>query len=299
MRILLTGATGYVGRRLAEALIARGDVVLGLVRNSDRAAVLPAGAEPIVGRLEDRGWLDLLEGVDALVHTAFPQHGVAWDEGVDIEAAFLRDAVERLKGSDKTLIVTNGTIFLGDSGSRRLDESAPVLRQNPASGRAEATRVVTEARGLRGVELRHASFVYGNGGGGFLPMLIAAARATGRALYVGDGEIATSSVHVDAAVQAYLNALDSASAGSTFHIASEEEPSWRQIAEAVAHGIGGGCQAESATQEQVAAAFGPFTVMFMTTNNRLDARRARREIEWNHAGHVPLLWDVSAGSYVA
>jgi hypothetical protein len=60
-----------------------------------------------------------------------------------IEAAFLRDAVRRLKGGDKALIVTNGTIFLGDSGSRRLDESAPVLGQHPASSRAEATRVVT------------------------------------------------------------------------------------------------------------------------------------------------------------
>src|SRR5258708_29521005 len=128
-------------------------------------------------------------------------------------------------------------------------------------------------------------------------MLITSARATGRALYVGDGKINTSAVHVDAAVQAYLNALDSATSGSTFHIASEEEPSWRQIAEAVARGIGGGCRAESVTQDQAAAEFDPFTAMFITTNNPLNARPARRELECGHAGHVPLLWDVAAGSY--
>src|SRR5258708_18064362 len=116
-------------------------------------------------------------------------------------------------------------------------------------------------------------------------MLITSARATGRALYVGDGKINTSAVHVDAAVQAYLNALDSATSRSTFHIASEEEPSWRQIAEAVARGIGGVCRAESVTQDQAAAEFAPFTAMFMTTIKRLHALRALREIELYQADH--------------
>jgi nucleoside-diphosphate-sugar epimerase len=114
---------------------------------------------------------------------------------------------------------------------------------------------------------------------------------------VGDGSVRTSAVHVEAAAAAYVRALDEAPAGSTFHIASDEEPTIRQIAEAIALGTGQGCKAVSATQEEAASQLDPFTAMFFATNNRLDAGRARRELGFCHAGYVPLLWDVAAGSY--
>jgi dihydroflavonol-4-reductase len=49
MKVLVTGATGKVGHAVARALVARGDEVLALVRNPDRASILPDGAEPIRG----------------------------------------------------------------------------------------------------------------------------------------------------------------------------------------------------------------------------------------------------------
>jgi nucleoside-diphosphate-sugar epimerase len=54
MKVLVTGATGKVGHAVAAALVGRGDEVRALVRDPARAAaILPAGAEPVVGDVTD------------------------------------------------------------------------------------------------------------------------------------------------------------------------------------------------------------------------------------------------------
>ncbi len=54
MQTLVTGATGKVGHAVATALIAGGDEVRALVRDSARAApVLPTGAVPMTGDVND------------------------------------------------------------------------------------------------------------------------------------------------------------------------------------------------------------------------------------------------------
>jgi nucleoside-diphosphate-sugar epimerase len=115
MKVLISGATGYIGSRVATKLLDRGDKVIGLVRNTDRAAHLPKGSEPLIGTLQSSDWLGALGGVDAVVHAAFPQHGVGWADGVGIEKQFLLNVTAALKGSGRALIASNGAIFLGDS----------------------------------------------------------------------------------------------------------------------------------------------------------------------------------------
>ena len=57
MKILVTGATGYVGRRVAEKLAAKGHEVTGSVRSLARADALPAGVQPTVLDFADPdGW---------------------------------------------------------------------------------------------------------------------------------------------------------------------------------------------------------------------------------------------------
>jgi nucleoside-diphosphate-sugar epimerase len=51
MRILVTGATGFIGRHLCQYLVARGDTVYALVRSPKKASVLPAGVEIVKGDL--------------------------------------------------------------------------------------------------------------------------------------------------------------------------------------------------------------------------------------------------------
>jgi uncharacterized protein YbjT (DUF2867 family) len=52
MEFLVTGATGNVGGEVVAALLAQGHQVRALVRR-DRPPVLPAGAAPVVGDLNE------------------------------------------------------------------------------------------------------------------------------------------------------------------------------------------------------------------------------------------------------
>jgi nucleoside-diphosphate-sugar epimerase len=74
MRVLVTGANGFVGRALCRSLLAEGRSVRGAVRRG--GAPLPAGVEPVlageIGR--DTGWAAALRGMEAVVHLAVRVH---------------------------------------------------------------------------------------------------------------------------------------------------------------------------------------------------------------------------------
>lgn len=72
MKVVVTGATGLVGKPLVAKLLARGDSVTVLTRDAERAkSVLGTEVTAIRAELETPGpWLDSLAGADALVHLA-------------------------------------------------------------------------------------------------------------------------------------------------------------------------------------------------------------------------------------
>src|ERR1041384_5922743 len=66
-RIIVSGGTGYIGTRLVERLVARGDEVTVLTRGADRAGN-PRRATWDPYELGD--WAREFEGADAVVHLA-------------------------------------------------------------------------------------------------------------------------------------------------------------------------------------------------------------------------------------
>jgi nucleoside-diphosphate-sugar epimerase len=298
MKILVTGATGYVGRRVAETLVVKGHEVTGSVRSLARADALSDNVQPVVLDVaEPEGWGDAVADVDAVIHTAFAHHEPDWSRAVAQEHAVVAALVRALDRADRTLIVSNGTLFLGDSGAGRLSEEAPVPADHPAVIRAAATaQVRAPGLKLRAIEVRLASFVYGHGGSVFLPVLVAAAKRDRRSIYIDAGAARTSALHVDAAAEAFVAAFERGQAGAIYHVASEEEPTIREIAEAVATAAGG-VPSVSVPLEEAAAALDPFTAMFLTVNNRLEAAKARDELGWRHDRYPTLIEDVARGSY--
>ncbi len=301
MKVLSIGATGYVGSRVVEKLLKQGYSVTGVTSRETAIESLRAkGVCPVVADLRETDKLiELAQVHDAIAYTAFLAHDASFSEAVEVEAQFLKALIQSLAGSGKTLILSNGTAFLGDSGTQFLDESAPVQLNHPTAIRAEIERLALEGnqQGLRVVSIRLASFVYGEGGSIFLPLLVQAARETGESIYVDDGNASISAVHVKDAAELYLLALQQPASG-IYHCADRQSPTVKQLAEAIARGIGLSCITKSVTSEVAAQRLNPFLALFLSMNNRLSSQRAQQELGWQPQSQPGILADLEFGSYL-
>ena len=81
MKVLVTGATGFLGGHLASALVARGDSVRARSRGSgEETRLQKTHVEIVRGDLKDRESLrKAIAGVDVVCHTAAAMRG-SWRE---------------------------------------------------------------------------------------------------------------------------------------------------------------------------------------------------------------------------
>ena len=74
-RILLTGASGFVGRALVPALLARGYQLRLPLRDGTAFPDLPVGSERVaIPDLETADWPAMMDGIDAVIHLAAIAH---------------------------------------------------------------------------------------------------------------------------------------------------------------------------------------------------------------------------------
>lgn len=94
MRILLTGATGFVGRELLERMVAQVDLQpVAVVRKSSAALTNHVATFRVAGIEGDTDWRPALEGVDAVIHCAARVH-VMHDTSSDPLAEFRKVNVD-------------------------------------------------------------------------------------------------------------------------------------------------------------------------------------------------------------
>jgi uncharacterized protein len=81
VKVVITGATGFIGTALVAQLRARGDEVIALTRDVERAKARLPGATCVPAELEQAGaWCDTLDGAGAIVNLAGePIAGKRWD----------------------------------------------------------------------------------------------------------------------------------------------------------------------------------------------------------------------------
>lgn len=131
MRILITGATGLIGRGLTHHLVAAGHTVRAFSRN-------PATARQLVPEFEEvYPWPgappDAFSGVDAVVHLAGASVAGRWTgarraairQSRIAGTAALVGALARLSARPRLLISASAVGFYGDRGDDALTEEAP------------------------------------------------------------------------------------------------------------------------------------------------------------------------------
>jgi nucleoside-diphosphate-sugar epimerase len=230
--VFITGASGFIGGKLAERVLAAGRPVRVLARRP-LPELAKLGAELVPGDLADNAALHRgCEGVATVFHVA-GRVGV-WGPEADFVrvnahgtfnvVAACRDAgVRRLVYTSSPSVVYNGKDLAG------VNESAPLCTAAPCAyptSKATAEKIVAGANGpaLTTVSLRP-HLVWGPGDQNVVPRVLALARK-GRLKIIGSGRNKVDVTHITNVVDAHLLAEQAAAAtvGGRAYFITNGEP---------------------------------------------------------------------------
>src|SRR5687767_1644332 len=127
MRIFLTGATGYIGSAVLDAMLRAGHEVTALVRDPEKAErVSRRGVQAVLGELlNPASYASAAEACDAIVHTAY-EYSPRGPKVDRLAIETLLDAAGRhaaASGKAGTFVYTSGVWVLGDTQGRATEDS--------------------------------------------------------------------------------------------------------------------------------------------------------------------------------
>ena len=247
--ILLTGATGFVGSHIAEALVRRGDAVRTLARaSSDTAFLESLGVAVVRGELTDAAGLKrAVEGCDVVVNCAAKVGDWGHVDGyraVNVEG--LRHLLDATLGRPLHRFVHVSS--LGVYAARHhygTDETEPLPNDHVdgyTQSKVESERLALQYHRKQKVPVTilRPGFVYGPRDRMVLPRL--ASRLKERTvIYISRGRFALNTTFVGNIADAVLLAIDAPAeevAGEVFNITDGEFVSKRRFFETVADGLG-------------------------------------------------------------
>lgn len=270
MKIVVTGATGFIGTPLVAALRDRGDDVIALVRDVERAkqhlrpdapksdaprtpgAKQPGALHLVLAELETPGlWCDRLDGVDAIIHLAGePIAAKRWDAR---QKQLIRDsrvestrtiveAIGKLERKPKALVTASGIDYYAFATNKTDFDDDEVTEADPPAdtflGRL-CRDWEKEARGAEVFGVRVASMrtglVLGKQGGALAKMrrpfeLFAGGR-------IGSGRQWVSWIHLDDAVAAYVAAATDEQFRGPFNLVTDSTRN-ADFSKALGHALG-------------------------------------------------------------
>jgi nucleoside-diphosphate-sugar epimerase len=239
MRIFLTGATGYIGGAVLDALVRAGHQVTALVRDNAKAArVADRGAHAVIGNLSDpESYRLAAEAQDGYVHTAFDGssgRGPSVDR-IALDALIAAARRPRTAGATtpatRFIIYTSGTLVLGPT-PEPANENAPLNPLPHASWRRDHEQLVLSAgtETLRTIVIRP-GVVYG-GVEGLVSELFKGA-SNGLVRVVGDGNNHWPLVYERDLADLYARLVASTEAVGIYHANDEGDERVNDIVDAI------------------------------------------------------------------
>jgi nucleoside-diphosphate-sugar epimerase len=291
MTVFVTGATGYIGTAVVQALQAEGHDVSGLARSVEAAEKLEAaGVEVVWGSLTELSVLARgARAADAVVHLG----ATGQEDQAEVDTGAVSAMLNAVEGTGKPFVYTSGIWVLGDTGDHVADEDAPLRPAEIVAWRAEVEGTMRDAAawGIRSVVVRPA-VVYGRGGG--TPgMFVSAARKKGVVRYVGEGTQRWPFVHVDDLAALYVLAVDAPTA-TVLNAADGPSLPVRDVAEAAARA--NGAETEAWALDDARERLGPYADA-LALDQQVSAERALG-LGWRPR-RPSVIDELRTGSYVA
>jgi hypothetical protein len=240
MKILLTGATGLIGKALVAELRTRGHELTVLSRDPQKAQAQLAVPAVAWNATQEPAPVDAIDGVDAVAHLAGAPIAQRWSEQVKREiresrVLGTRNLVAGIEAASNRPSVLVSSSAIGIYGARHeepLDEDAPVgygfLAEICSAWEAEANRA--SSLGLRVATIR-TGVVLDADGGALEKMLPPFKLGVGGPVAGGDQYV--SWVHRDDIVGMYASALEQDSWSGAINATAPEPVTNRELSRAL------------------------------------------------------------------
>jgi nucleoside-diphosphate-sugar epimerase len=285
MKILIIGATGYIGFNVALAFRRAGHRVFGLTRAAEKTAWLAQHEiHPIVGNMQQpESYAGIAGACEVLIHAGLDKH--ADPTALNPKTLQTLIAAGKRGPQPKTVIYTSGVWVYGNTGNRLVDETTPLTPAKQVTWRPAIEQMVLNATGVKSLVIRPGC-VYGKQGG-LTGAWFRGAEKDKTLKVVGDGSNRWAMVHADDAAEAFLRAAESGLSGEVFNLADRSRATIREMATAAALAAGFTGEIEFIPVAEAAKTMGDLAEC-LALDQHVDASKAARLLGWQpkHTGFV-------------
>jgi uncharacterized protein YbjT (DUF2867 family) len=224
--VLVTGSSGYLGRRLVPRLIERGTPVRALVHRS--RAQLPQGVEAVEGDVTDTASLTrACEGVDVVINlasiTADRKPPPGGYDRVNAEGPAALASAARTAGVRRIVHLAGIDTATGEPG--------PYL-----AGRRRGDAAML-ASGVESVAILRPSIMFGGRDSAFVKALARLVRYSPAVPVPGDGSVRIQMIWVEDVVRCVMQLADDMRPGQ-FPIGGPDQPTYDEILDIIGEGLG-------------------------------------------------------------
>ena len=219
MRILVLGATGYIGSAIIDELKNGNHTVIALARSTEAEEKLVAkNVQIIQGDIRTpHNWSHIVQNVEAIIHTA----ATFTDDMGEVDQNLIHELVSACEKFSTRLrfIYTGGVWIYGDTGNNIATEETAYNPIPAFAWMCQNAKIAQDAHCFDTITL-HPSIVWDRDGGG-LSRFITGIKDNGSADVWGSLETHWPMIHREDLASAYRLAVESEIANDTFNLTAD------------------------------------------------------------------------------